>query len=252
MDEPADPLGDLPTDMGRTLRPVGPGARDDPQDEDGAEPEPDGVDAEWEGHADREQERPDRRHGELVQEKDRTVLTSIGHAEIVSLDEARDQGAARGVGKGFRRAQHEQGGENEGDVHEAGHDHGREDDEDDRAEHIDPGDDPAAIVTVGHYPREQSEHEMRQVLAQERERDEKRIARLRRDEQRSGGDRDAIADVGGDRGGEQPTEAASQPSRDDQFDDSRHGAGHRADDISRPVRRSVHLSRERRSWQSAR
>ena len=119
--------------------------------------------------------------------------------EVLARDEAREQGAAGGVRERLGRAQHEEGDEHDRDVHDARDDHRREDDEDDRAEEVDPGDDPAPVEAVGDDAGEHAEQQVRQVLAQQRQRDEERVAGLRGDEQRPGGDRDPVADVVDDR-----------------------------------------------------
>lgn len=56
---------------------------------------------------------------------------------------------------------------------------------------------------------------------------------LRRDEERTGGDRDPVTDVRDDGRGEQPAEAAPEACRDNKFGDSREWARHPRHDTSR-------------------
>ena len=76
-------------------------------------------------------------------------------------------------------------------------------------------DDPPTIEAVGGRATQDAEQQHRQVLAQQRHRHEERIARLRRDEQRPGRERDAVAGVVDDRGRQEPAEAPSEPRRGD-------------------------------------
>ena len=94
-----------------------------------------------------------------------------------------------------------------------------EHDEDDGATEVDDDDHPASVEPVGGRAAEDAEQQDRQVLAQQRHRDEERVARLRRDEQRTGRERDAVADVVDDAtttgasGSSRPSRAGARRSR---------------------------------------
>ena len=89
---------------------------------------------------------------------------------------------------------------------------------DDRPAEVDDDDHPAPVEAVRHGAAQDAESSVGQVLAQHRQRDEERVARLRGDEQRAGREDDAVADVVDDRGGQEPAEAPSEPRRDDGLD----------------------------------
>ena len=57
--------------------------------------------------------------------------------------------------------------------------------------------------------------------------------RQRSDEERAGGDRDAVAEVGDDLGGEQPPEAPPEPRRGDGVDGAGRKESHRRQDTNR-------------------
>ena len=78
---------------------------------------------------------------------------------------------------------------------------------------VDHDDHAPPVEAVGRGAAEDAEQQDRQVLAQHRQRDEERVARQRRDEQRAGRDHDAVADVVDDRGRQEPAEAPSEPRR---------------------------------------
>ncbi len=93
---------------------------------------------------------------------------------------------------------------------------------------VDEGDDPAPVEAVRDGARRRPEDQLRDGLAQDRERDEQRVAGLRGDQQRAGGQRDAVADVGDQRLAEQPPEVATEARRGDGLDDGRKRGTHRA------------------------
>ena len=82
-----------------------------------------------------------------------------------------------------------------------------------------------------------------QVLAQHRQRDEERIARLRGDQQRAGREHDAVADVVDERCGQEPAEAPSEPRWDDGLDRPGEQGSHRRQDTNRYVGRGGYLPR---------
>ncbi len=65
------------------------------------------------------------------------------------------------------------------------------------------------------HARLHAEQQHGQVLGERRHRDQERVARLARDEQRAGGQRDPVADVGEDRRDEQQAEPAAHPGGGD-------------------------------------
>src|SRR5262249_28238188 len=77
-------------------------------------------------------------------------------------------------------------------------------------------------------PANEPEQEHRQVLYEQRERHEERVAGLRRHEQRPGRERHAVADVGDSGRGEEPPEAPAQSAGRDgvggAWERGRHGA----------------------------
>ena len=62
---------------------------------------------------------------------------------------------------------------------------------------------------------EHTEEQGREVSAQDRHRDEERVFRLRRDEQRPGGEHDPVAHVVDERRGQEPAKASAEPRWDD-------------------------------------
>ena len=75
---------------------------------------------------------------------------------------------------------------------------------------------------AGHAP----EHQRRQELAEERERDEERVAGLARDQQRPRREHDAVADIREHRRGPQPAEARPESRGQHDTNDRRDGIGH--------------------------
>ena len=100
--------------------------------------------------------------------------------------------------------------------------------EDQRPGEVDEGDDPSPVEAVRDRPGRGAEQELGEDLAQEGERDEERVLRLRGDQERAGGQRDAVADVRDDGLGEEPAEAPAQARGRDDLDDGRERGTHRA------------------------
>ena len=80
----------------------------------------------------------------------------------------------------------------------------------DRPREVDPDDDPAPVEPVSDGAGGDAEEQLRQVWLEHGQRDEERVAGLGGDEQRAGGEGDAVADVGDDRRREEPAEAAAR------------------------------------------
>ena len=95
-------------------------------------------------------------------------------------------------------------------------------------------------------PAGQAEEQVRELLGEQRHRDEERVVRQRRDEQRAGGQRDAVADVRDERRGQQPAEAAAESTGRDGLGDAGRYEGHRAED-SNARRREAPIP-ARRLW----
>ena len=92
-------------------------------------------------------------------------------------------------------------------------------DQDDGAAEVHHDDHPPPVEPVGRRAAQDAEQQDRQVFAEQRHRDEERIARLRRHEQRPGREDDAVAGVVEDGGRQEPAEASAQPRRHDGFED---------------------------------
>ena len=180
-------------------------------------------------HADREQERPDRRRTSWLVSRNAALEPRVRDAEV--LAPARRPGRrllVADVGERLRGPEHEQRDQDEHDADEL----------------------PVTIVTA-RTPRTTARRRLTRAtmrrrsirsattpagnpnratgrLGQDGDRDEERVPRLRRDQQRAGGQRDAVADVGDQRLAEQPSEGAAEARRGDGLDDGREGGTHRA------------------------
>ncbi len=137
--------------------------------------------------------------------------------------------------KHLRRAEDEQGEQHEGDIHGPANDRCDECHEHERATKIHHDDHSLPVESVGGHAADDAEHEHRQVLAQQGHRHEERVPRHRGDEQRPGGDRDAVAGVIDERCREQPAEAPTEPRRHDGLGDPGEKKAHRRQDSKRGV-----------------
>ena len=79
-----------------------------------------------------------------------------------------------------------------------------------------------AVEPVGQRAGVQAEEQPRQPLQQDRQGDQERGVGLGGDQQRAGRERQAVADVGDPRRGQQPSEVPAQAGRSDGFDDPIH------------------------------
>ena len=118
----------------------------------------------------------------------------------------------------------------------AGHDHEHEPAEDDRPADVHDHDHPPALEPVRGGTAEDAEQQDRQVLAQERHRDEERVARLRRDEERPGRDDDTVAGVVDERGGQEPAEARPEPGWRDRLGQAGGDESHAGEGTNAPRR----------------
>ena len=108
---------------------------------------------------------------------------------------------------------------------EQGHEHDRDADgrRDDREDQDGQGDRAAQVDretmrrgrTVGGGAPHDAEDQRRQIPGEDGQRDEERITRLGRDEERARGEHDPVAHVVHERSGQEPAEAAAEPRRDD-------------------------------------
>ena len=101
-----------------------------------------------------------------------------------------------------------------------------EDDEDHRAGEIHEDRDAAPVLAIDDDAGHRAEDQRRQVLAQERQRHEERIAGERGDQQRTCRHDDAVAQVHHDDGSEQRPERPAEARWRDRVDECRHGRGH--------------------------
>ncbi len=97
-----------------------------------------------------------------------------------------------------------------------------------RAAEVGDDDHPAPIEAVRRRPADDPEQEHRQVLHEQRERHEERVAGLRRHEQRAGRERHAVADVVDSGRGEEPPEAPAQSAGRDGVGGARERGRHGA------------------------
>jgi hypothetical protein len=105
----------------------------------------------------------------------------------------------------------EEGGQHDRHRDDLGDDGADEDREHAGAHQVDRHDDQSAIEPVGQHAGVQAEDERRQPLEEGRQRDQERVVRLRGDQQRTGGERDAVTEVGDPRRPDHPAEAGAQP-----------------------------------------
>jgi len=111
----------------------------------------------------------------------------------------RRQALAGDVREDLGCAQDEQGTEDDDDADRPARDRRGEYREDRGPREVDTRDDPATIDAIGDRPGRDAEEQIRQPLDEDGGRDDERIARLLRDEQRTGGERDPVTDVRDDR-----------------------------------------------------
>ena len=213
-EEPADPFPHLDAET-RALPYLVPGAGDDARDEQSAERETDRVRRERQGHARGEQEGSDRRADELVRQQEAALHPGVGDAEVLAGHHPGQERAARRVREGLRRPKDEQRDQHDCDAHRTGDDRGDEDDECQGATEIDHDDHEAPVEAVSGGPTKDAEEQHGEVFAQDRQRDEERVARLGRHQERAGREDDAIADVVDDRGRQEPPEAPTESRRSD-------------------------------------
>ena len=194
------------------------------------EDEADRVRRERDRRAGGEQERADRRGDELVRQQEGALLPRVRDAEVLAGDHARQERAAGRVGEGLGRAEDEQRDEDDADADGPADDRGDEDDQRGGPPKVGHDDHPATVQAICRGAAKDAEEQDREVLAQDRQRHQERIARQGCDEQRAGGEHDAVADVVDERGREEPAEAPSEPRRHDGLDWPGEQGAHRRQD----------------------
>ena len=145
----------------------------------GAEREAGRVRGERQRHADDEQGRADRRRDELVGEQDAARQARVRDAQVLAPDEPRQEAAAADVGERLRGPEQEQRDEDRAPMFtvpvtivaaRSARTSG--------ARQVDDDDDPDPVDPVGDDARREPEQQHRDVLGEERHRDEQRVARL--------------------------------------------------------------------------
>ena len=159
--------------------------------------------------------RADRWRHQLVHDHECALHPGVRNAQVLTTHETGDEGAAGRVREGLRGAEDEQCDQHHGDGDGPADDRGHEHRQHERATQVHRDDHSPSIESVGRHSAHDPEQQRRQVLAQQRHRHQEGVARLRGDEQRAGGDRDAVARVVDDRRREEPAEALSKPRRRD-------------------------------------
>ena len=220
--DPADALGDVGDDVRpvRGLRPVR--WQLDARHHDGAEHDERRLGRERQRLPGGEQDGADRRSDELVDGDEPGLDAGVRDGEVVAVHEHRHERARRVVGERLGGAEQEHRDQDERDRRDVGEDGGRQQHEHHGAHEVDRDDEPPPVEPVGERAGPQAEQQRRQPLQQRGERDEERVLRAGRHEQRSGGDDDAVAEVRRPRRREQPPEPAAEPGRHHDVDDPAH------------------------------
>ena len=151
--------------------------RRDASDQDCAEREAGRVGSERQRNSDREQEGPDRWAQQLVGEQERAGQASVGDPEVLAWHEARDEAVAADIGEDLGRPEDEECQQDDGDADGAADHQCGEDREDRRPNQVHRGDDSASIVAVRNRSGGQAEQQVRELLGEERHRDEEGVAR---------------------------------------------------------------------------
>ena len=129
------------------------------------------------------------------------------------LHHHREQRRGGGVGERLGDSEEEHRDQHDDDVDPPGPDRDRQTGQHRRPQQVDDDHDPPAVETVGDGAGVQAEQEERQPLQQQRHRHQLWVAGLGGDEQRTGGDLEAVAEVGHPRRPQQPPEVAAEPGR---------------------------------------
>ena len=144
------------------------------------------VEGERQGRRAEEEERPERRCGEVGPDDLRSLHLGVGPAEAVGTDDRRQQGEGGGAGEGLAGAQQEQRDVEQVDVGPTQGDRQRQPSDDHRPAEVDEGDEPAPVEPVDVDPADQREEQPRQLLGEQRPGDEQRVVGQGGDEQGAG------------------------------------------------------------------
>jgi hypothetical protein len=167
----------------------------------------------------REQERAQRRTGELVRHQIAGLKSGVAETEIRGTHEHGQQRAAGRVGEHLRRSVQERGHQHDPHAHGAGHEEHDQAGDDEGAQGVRDDDEPAAVVMVGHRPREQAEEQPWQVLHHGTAGYEDRRTRERGDEQRGCRQGDPVAEVARPGRAQQPAEVTPEAAGSDDLAD---------------------------------
>jgi hypothetical protein len=186
----------------------------------------------------------------LVRQQERTGQPGVGDPEVLARNDARHEAVAADVRKDLGRAEHEQRDQDDRDADGLADDRRGEDHEDRCPDQVDGSHDAPSVEPVGDGTGRDPEEEVRQLLGKQGERDQQRVLGQRGDEQRAGGQGNAVADVGDGRRRQQPAEAVTESRRGDGLDDAGGHESHRQEpelaasfvEITSSMRRSRSLS----------
>jgi hypothetical protein len=126
------------------------------------------------------------------------------------------------VAEGLDHPEEEQRGQDDRDADRVGEDRRGQQREDDDARQAGGDDDRAPAGPVGGDPGVQAEQEPGESLEKSGGRYGQRVAGLRGDQKRPGGESDAVAEVGDPGRGQQPAEAAAKTARRDDLGGTAH------------------------------
>lgn len=196
----------------------------DPRDQQHGERHAQDLDEERPERPDGEQERAQGRAGELVRDQESGLQPRIAEAQVGGAHEHRQERAAGGVGEhlgGAVEERRDEHGPDGGVPRQQEHDEARHDD---GPRAVGDHDEAAAVVVVGDGAGGEAEEQPRQELHHRAGGDEHRRRGERGDQQGSGGQGDAVAEVARPGRGQQPPEVAAQAPRRDDLSERGHPA----------------------------
>ena len=199
---------------------LGAGRQHHPRHQDHAERDQHRLGHERQHGAQGEQRGADRRPDQLVGGQSPGEDPGVRDPEVALVDQHRQQRRRRGVGERLGGAEQEHRDQDHRHVGPAGHDREAEQPDHDHPDAVGGHHQPTPVEAVGLHPGVQAEQQPRQPLQERRERDQGRVVGARGDQQRAGGERDAVADVAGPRRRQQPAEGGAEACGDDGLDES--------------------------------
>lgn len=206
----------------RVLRRPAVGREDDPGDQEGAGRDQHRLRQEGRGVAGGEQRRPDRRPGELVERHHADRDPGVADGEAVAVHEHRQQRARGRVREDLGGAEEEEGAQHEPHRDGVGRHAEPEDQQHGGPGEVDAHHEEAPVEAVRQGSGVQPEEQRRQPLEQRRQGDHERVAGLRGDQQRAGGQGQAVAQVAHPGRGEQPAESDAEARRGDDLQQTAH------------------------------